>query len=71
MTKFYIEYRHCKFPVRSNQRDKWNRWVRYSRDFKLRREAVAEMESISHDEYEELRVQRRTTSPQQSLIPGA
>lgn len=63
---FSVEFRHCSFPVRRNQRDKWNEWCRYSVDFCLRREAKAVVAKSRRairrrgmQEYEEVRVQRR------------
>ena len=63
---FFIEYRHCMFRARRGQRDNWNKWCRYSIDFRLRRHAEACAKKIRRaikrrrmQKYEEVRVQRR------------
>lgn len=57
---FFIEYRHCKFRARKNQRDKWNGWTRCSIDWTRKRDAEDHMAKCRvMSGFEELRVQKR------------
>lgn len=40
---FYIEYRHCKFKARKNQKSKWNEWTCWSVEFPTFKEALSHL----------------------------
>lgn len=71
---WFIEFRHCAFKARWNQRSKWNGWVRYSVDFARKRDAVSSMRkcqlgiSDRHmEDFKEVRVVPRDLSRGQRL----
>lgn len=51
---FYIEYRHCKFKARKNQKSKWNDWTCWSVEFLTFEEAVQHLPPPN--EFEEYKV---------------